>query len=72
MLTVFSGLARSIIHNSNFESVEECKESIDLYFQKRNEDFKKNPQKAGKKIWGKEKVKPVFDETNNCKDKSWR
>lgn len=70
--SVFSGLARSVIHNSNYQSVRECKEAIDLYFKKRNEDFKKNPKRAGDKIWGKEKVKPVFDETNNCKDKSWR
>jgi len=70
--SVFSGLARSVIHNSNYASVDECKTAIDLYFKKRNEDFRKNPKRAGNKIWGKEKVKPIFDETNNCKDKSWR
>lgn len=70
--SVFSGLARSVIHNSNYQSLEECRNAIDLYFEKRNEDFKENPKRAGKKIWGKEKVKPIFNETNNCKDKSWR
>lgn len=70
--SVFSGLARSVIHNSNYQSIEECKKSIDLYFKQRNNDFKRNLKRAGNKIWGMEKVKPIFDETNNCKDKSWR
>lgn len=70
--SVFSGLARSVIHNSNYQSLEECRNAIDLYFEKRNKDFKENPKRAGNKIWGKEKVKSIFNETNNCKDKSWR
>ena len=70
--SVFSGMAKSIIHNSNYESTEECKKAIDLYFKKRNDDFLKNPKRAGKKIWGQETVIPIFDEKNNCKDKTWR
>jgi hypothetical protein len=66
--SVFSGLAKAIIHNSNYQSIDECKEAISLYFSERNDHFKKNPQKAGKKIWGREIVKPIFDESNNCKD----
>lgn len=64
--SVFSGLSKAVIHSSDYGSVEECKAAIDLYFKERNEFFLKNPKKAGKVIWGKELVKAVFDETNNC------
>ena len=37
-----------------------AKRAIDKHFAKRNRDFKKNPKRAGNKIWGKELVKPVF------------
>lgn len=70
--SVFSGMAKAIIHNSDYESVDECKLAIDQYFHERNEYFKKHPKRAGKKIWGKEIVKPVFSEVNNCKDPKWR
>ena len=70
--SVFSGMAKAIIHNSNYQSVDECKAAIDLYFHERNQFFKENPKKAGNKIWGKELVKPVFSESNNCKDPRWR
>lgn len=70
--SVFSGMARAIIHNSNYSSVSECKKSIDCYFKERNLNFKKFPKRAGKKIWGKEIVQPVFHESNNCKDPKWR
>ena len=66
--SVFSGLAKSVIHNSNYKSVDDCKLAIDKHFEKRNEYFKKNPKRAGKSIWGKEVVKPVFDSSHNCKD----
>lgn len=65
--SVFSGMARSVIHNSDYDSVEACTEAIDRYFNRRNAHFKKYPKKAGKKIWGKEKVKPVFDKANICR-----
>jgi hypothetical protein len=70
--SVFSGLAKAIIHNSNYKGTDECKAAIDTYFQGRNENFRKNPQKAGNKIWGKELVIPVFNESKNCKDPKWR
>lgn len=65
-------MAKAIIHNSNYQSVEECKTAIDKYFSDRNEYYKKNPKRAGNKIWGKEKIEPVFDETKNSKDPRWR
>ena len=69
--SIYSGMAKAIIHNSDYESVEECKEAIDLYFKERNEHFKINPKKAGNKIWGKERTNPKFRESNNCKDPIW-
>ncbi len=70
--SVFSGMARAIIHNSNYSSVDDCKNAIDRYFKERNENYKKNPKRAGNKIWGKELVEPVFTESNNCKNSKWR
>ena len=43
-----------------------------MYFFDRNEYFKKNPKRAGNKIWGQEKNKSAFDETKNFKDPRWR
>ena len=65
-------MARAIIHNSDYQSVDECKEAIDKYYNERNERFLKNPKKAGNKIWGKERVKAIFSESNNCKDPKYQ
>ena len=70
--SIFSGMARAIIHNSDYESVEACMKAIDRYVLERNQKFQKNPKRAGNKIWGKERVKSTFDESNNCKDPRWR
>ena len=63
---------KAIIHNSDYQSVEDCKLAIDLYFKERNQAFIENPKRAGKKIWGEEIVKPIFKESNNCKDPNRR
>ena len=70
--SIFSGMARAIIHNSDYQSLDDCKEAIDKYFCERNERFKKYPKRAGNKIWGKERVKASFSESNNCKDPMYR
>ncbi|MES2112407.1 MAG: IS630 family transposase [Bacteroidota bacterium] len=67
--SVFSGMARAVVHNSDYGSVAECQAALDLYFLERNEHFRVNPRKAGKQIWGKEIVAPVFDESQNCKQR---
>jgi len=54
--SVFSGMSRAIIHNSDYASLETAKHAIDLYFRQRNEHFSQNPKRAGNKIWGKERV----------------
>jgi transposase len=68
---VFSGMARAIIHNSDYASVEAAKAAIDRYFAERNDHFQKHPRRAGKKLWGKERIEPEFNEANNCKDPGW-
>jgi len=65
-------MAKAIIHNSDYQSVDECKLAIDRYFSDRNQAFSENPKRAGKKIWGEEIVKPIFKESNNCKDPKYR
>jgi transposase len=69
--SVFGGMARAIIHNSDYASVKEAMSAIDLYFVERNRHFRENPKRAGRKIWGRERVPANFDEANNCKDAQW-
>ncbi|MCL8486238.1 MULTISPECIES: IS630 family transposase [Bradyrhizobium] len=66
--SVFSGMARAIIHNSNYETVDEAKRAMDRYFCERNIHFRRNPGRAGGKLWGKERVPAEFSPSNNCKD----
>jgi transposase len=66
--SVFSGMARAIIHNSDYASLDAAKNAIDLYFTGRNEHFSKNPKRAGGRIWGNERVASAFLEGQNCKD----
>jgi len=66
--SVFSGMAKAIIHNSDYESLDACKAAIDRYFLERNDFFKANPKRAGKKIWGKENGPSQFSPSNNCKN----
>ena len=70
--SVFSGMARAIIHNSDYPSVKVAMEAIDRYFKQRNEHFSKHPKRAGQKIWGKERVPSEFAEGQNCKDPKYR
>ena len=66
--SVFSGMARAIIHNSDYQSVQECMKAINRYFEERNQYYIENPKRAGNKIWGKERVVTNFNISNNCKD----
>ena len=70
--SVFSGMAKAIIHNSDYQSVEAAQEAINRYFEDRNEQFSKNPKRAGNKIWGRERVPSEFSEAHNCKDPRYR
>lgn len=66
--SVFSGMARAIIQNSDYESADAARAAIDRYFEERNRHFKNYPRRAGNKIWGKERVPSQFCQSNNCKD----
>jgi transposase len=66
--SVFSGMSRAVIQNSDYESVEACKAAIDRHFADRNAFFRANSRRAGRKIWGKETTPSEFSESNNCKD----
>ena len=70
--SVFSGMARAIIHNSDFPSLEKAQEAIDKYFAERNEHFCKYPKRAGQQIWGSERVCSEFSVSHNCKDPRYR
>ena len=70
--SVFSGMSQAIIHNSNYSSVEVAMVAINRYLEERNDHFQKNPQRAGKKIWGKEREPATFSDSNNCKDPRYR
>ncbi|MGH1573243.1 IS630 family transposase [Methylobacterium sp. P31] len=65
--SVFSGMAKSVIHNSNYRSADEMKAAIDRYFSERNEHFRINLHRAGNKIWGEEQVPSYFSVSHNCK-----
>jgi transposase len=69
--SVFSGLARAVIHNSDYRSLDDAKAAIDRHFRDRNEHFRKHPERAGKRIWGKERSVASFSEANNCKDAAY-
>src|SRR5215471_16013759 len=49
--SVFSGMSRAVIHNSDYPSVEATRSAIDRYFSDRNAHFLKTPKRAGLKIW---------------------
>jgi hypothetical protein len=70
--SIFSGMARAIIHNSDYKSADEAKAAVDRYFSERNSHFKLHPKRAGRKIWGKERTVARFSESNNCKDPRFR
>ena len=70
--SVFSGMAKGVIHNSDYPSTEAAMDAIDRYFKDRNDHFVRCPKRAGRKIWGQERVPSDFSEANNCKDPLYR
>ena len=65
-------MAKGIIHNSDYPSAEAAKDAIDRYFKERNHYFIRCLKRAGRKIWGQERVPSEFSEANNCKDPLYR
>ncbi len=70
--SVFSGMSRAIIHNSDYPSTDAAKAAIDRYFASRNRQFQLNPRRAGRRIWGKEREPASFSTSHNCKDPRFR
>lgn len=68
--SVFAGLAKAVIHNSDYISVEECQFAIGKHFATRNQHFLEHPKRAGRKIWGKEIVKARFSENQHCRNRA--
>ena len=64
--SVYSGM-RTVIHNSDYDSVAACKAAIDRHFAERNAFFQAHPKRAGKLIWGQETTPSEFSPGNNCK-----
>jgi transposase len=48
---VLSGMTRAVINNSDYENATQMKQAISKHFSERNEHFKDNPRRVGKKIW---------------------
>ena len=70
--SVFSGLARAVLHNSDYASLAEAKGAVARYIDERNLAFQKEPRRAGQAIWKTERVPSAFGESNNCKDLRYR
>jgi hypothetical protein len=47
--SIFSGMAKAIIHNSDYPSSEAAQHAIDRYFADRNAHFSEQPKRAGQK-----------------------
>jgi len=48
---VFSGMKKAAIHHSDYQSANEMKTAISRHCVERNNYFRDNPKRAGKKIW---------------------
>lgn len=51
---VFGGMKKAVIFNSDYGSEYEMKTAIVRHFRERNQFFKANPKRAGKKVWDRE------------------
>ena len=60
---VFSAMKRAVIHHSDYRTELDMKNAISLHFRERNNYFKENPRRAGKKIW---EVDFFADHENIC------
>jgi DDE superfamily endonuclease len=47
--SVFSGMSRAIIHNSDYKSIDAAKAAINRYFEDRNANFLQYPRELAKK-----------------------
>lgn len=52
--SVFSGLKKAVIHNSDYQNVHEMQKAISGHFHARNDHYWENPKRVGNKIWDAE------------------
>jgi len=57
--SVYGGMKKAVIKNSDYPSKQEMEKAVNRHFEERNEFYKKNPKRAGHKIWDKE----LFDKS---------
>jgi hypothetical protein len=57
--SVFSGMARAVIHNSDYATVGEAQAAITRYLEDRNRSFAIAPRRAGRSIWGRAHARRV-------------
>ena len=69
--SVFSGMARAVLHNSDYATLEHARAALTRHFKERNDAFRREPRRAGRTIWGMERTLASFSEANNCKDSRW-
>jgi transposase len=48
---VLSGMTRAVINNSDYPDTAQMKQAISRHFTERNEHFRDNPKRVGKRIW---------------------
>ncbi|MCF8169307.1 MAG: IS630 family transposase [Rhodoferax sp.] len=65
---VFSGMKTAVVHHSDYRDVPEMKKAISRHFTERNEHFRENPRRAGKKIWEID----FFDDNENIRSGNYR
>ncbi|HAO80645.1 MAG TPA: IS630 family transposase [Verrucomicrobia subdivision 3 bacterium] len=65
---VFSGMKGAVIHNSDYQSPAEMKAAISMHFRERNDFFRDNPKRVGKKMWEID----FFDDHNNIRWGNYR
>jgi hypothetical protein len=52
--SVFGGMKKAVICNSDYASPTEMQEAIARHFEDRNQFYHDNPKRAGNKIWDKQ------------------
>jgi transposase len=65
---VFSGMKRAVIHNSDYQSPAKMKAAISMHFRERNDYFRDNPKRVGKKMWEID----FFEDHNNIRWGNYR
>jgi len=68
--SVFGVMKKAVIHHSDYADEEEMKLAIAQHFCERNEYFKINPRRAGKKIWERKFFRD-YDSLSSGNYKDW-